>query len=218
MRRPSHTLLLVAVALVCGCGLPRAPIKQTLDRRTTLETNGRRIHVYQARDPRTLDSSSRMLRAEYQPVHVYAVVDDRDSVEQTIVAAWMELLWRFSERLSPTDKDYFAPLPLAMLRSGDSMIVTWGYPDVDTRDDDLKYVTPYRNSYWSVDVFTSAQSRTEIFRGDIRSYPQYEPYDPLKRFARGGAFDRAFGDTANVYAALRRYLETPVADRDTTGR
>jgi hypothetical protein len=203
------TLLLSALA---ACSLPRMPIKQTFDRRATFTRGGTRVVAYEARDPRTLDSSARILRMEYQPVTMYAVLDERDSVRELVVAAWQELLWRFSERLSPTDKEYYAPVPLAISRTADTAVVTWGYPTVDSRDDDLRYITPYRNSYWSVDIFRPGPVRVEQFQGDIRSFPQHERYDPLRRFAPGGTYARAFADTMTAYRALRRYIETSLAD------
>src|SRR5688572_8674800 len=212
-----HPLLLVL--FFWGCGVPRIPIKQTFDHAATIESAGSRVHVYQARDPRALDSTARILRMEYQPVTIYAVADARDSIEQLVVVSWQQLLWRFSERLSATDKAYFAPIPMSFARSADTAVMTWAYPSLDTRDDDLKRITPYRNSYWTVDTYTMTSEFDEVFRGDIRSFPQFDPYNPLKRFEPGGAYDRAHADTLAVYTALRRYLETRTAsDADTARR
>ena len=207
----TFTILLGALgAFAVGCALPRVPIKQTFERRGTIETGTTRIHAYRARDFRALDSSARILRMEYLPVMMYAVLDERDSVDYLVVAAWQELLWRFSEKLTPTDKDYFAPIPLHIARSGDSAVVTWAYPSLDTRDDDLRSITPYRNSYWSVDLFDGA-ARSEVFRGDLQSHPQFSPYDPLRRFAAGGTYERALADSLPSMRTIETYLKTTFA-------
>jgi hypothetical protein len=205
-------LAVFAIGLLFGgCSLPRVPVRQTFDRTATMTAGATRIYRYDARDPRTLDSSARILRMEYLPVSLFTVVDDRDSIASFLVVAWQELLWRFSERLSATDKEYYAPLPLGFVRSADSLVVTWGYPSLDTRDDDLRSITPYRNSYWSVDFYRTGATRDEVFQGDIRSYPQYERYDPLARFVPGGTYARAFGDSTPPYRALRSYVSTTIA-------
>lgn len=210
--------LLALIIAATGCGLPRVPIKQTFEHRETLRSAGMRIHAYESRDFRALDSAARILRMEYLPVSMFAVVDERDSVEYLVVAAWQELLWRFSEKLSPTDKQYYAPVPLHIARAADSAVVTWGYPSLDTRDDDLRSITPYRNSYWSVDIFRPGGAREEVFRGDLRSHPQHSPYDPLKRFVPGGTYERAFADSLPPYRALREYLERTYAAHADTAR
>lgn len=202
------SLLLLSMLLMSGCGLPRIPIKQSFHRTASFLRGQSTVHIYQARDPRSLDTSTRILKMEYVPVTMYVVADKRDSVEYMVVAAWQQLLWRFSERLSTTDKNYYAPVATAFARSTDSAVVTWAYPSLDTRDEDLRDITPYRNSYWTVDVFRIASGFDEVFKGDIRSYPQYGPYDPMKRFASGGPYDRAFGDTMLPYAALRQFVES----------
>jgi hypothetical protein len=214
-----RTLLLLTLITLAGCALPRTSIKQTFERRGILEAGGRRVQTYRARDFRTLDSSAKILRVEYLPVMMYAVLDERDSVDLLVVAAWQELLWRFSEKLSPTDKSYYTPIPLHIARGGDTAVVTWGYPSLDTRDDDLRSITPYRNSYWSVDLYDGAL-REELFRGDLQSHPQYAPYDVLKRFAPGGTYERALADTVASFRALDTYLRTMFArdGADTTRR
>ncbi|MBC8144267.1 MAG: hypothetical protein H7X80_01710 [bacterium] len=157
---------------------------------------------------------------EYLPLTMYAVVDSRDSIDYLIVAAWQQMLWRFSERLDHSDKSYFAPVAMAFARAADTAVMTWAYPNLDTRDDDLRNITPYRNSYWTVDVLRMSSGFDEVFRGDIRSFPQFDAYDPLKRFVAGGQFDRAHADTVPVYTALRKHLETSSASAsaDTTRR
>jgi hypothetical protein len=209
--RSAVNSLLLLLLVVSACSLPRVSVKQTFDRRESFASGDARVVVYQARDPRTLDTANRLLRMEFLPVTMYVVLDGRDSVREIVVAAWQELLWRFSERLSPTDKEYYAPVPLVVNRSSDTAVVTWGYPTIDSRDDDLRYITPYRNSYWSIDIFRPGPVRTEHFQGDIRSVPQHGAYDPLKRFAAGGTYARAFADSAIPYQKLRRYLETAFA-------
>jgi hypothetical protein len=192
--------------LVYGCRIPRIPIKQTLDYRGEFSVDGERVRLFRARDYAKLDTSNPILKYEYLPVDIYAVLDKNDSVKFYMVSTWQEYLWRFSERLSSVDKQYYSPAPLYLKSAGDTAVLTWGYPNIEGRDRDLRYVTRRRNDYWSVDYFRPGNSPDERYAGVIQSFPQYTSYTPFSRFTPGGPYQRAMEDSGFINRILRKEL------------
>ncbi len=212
-------LSILAALAVGACRIPRIAVRQTLPIVDTMSVGGQVVKHYRARDYAARDSTDRILRLEYLPVDLFAVVDARDSVTSLFCTAWQTYLWRFSERLEPVDKQYYVPVFLSATAGDDSLNIVWGYPQLDDRDEDLKYVVRRRNEYWSVERMIQGAEPDELWAGPVKSYPQYNAYSPLGRFS-GGTYARAMVDSSGVARIARteltRFLSNDAAD--TTGR
>jgi hypothetical protein len=211
---PRRFLFLLALLslFVPGCRLPRVAVKQTVDYAGEFTVGAQKVRSYRARDFLRLDTNARILRFEYLPVTIYALLDERDSVKLYLVSAWQEYLWRFSEHLRPVDKQYYTPVPLAMNAAADTAVITWGYPNIEERDRDLKYVVPRRNTYWSIELFKPGEIGEERYASMIHSYPQNDPYNPLRKVARGGPYERELADSAAVNQQMLVELKRIVAN------
>jgi hypothetical protein len=213
LRRLKYFLMFGALLLqigLPGCRTPRTIVHQTVDIKGERMVAGRRVREYHARDFRSLDTNEAIIQNEYLPVRIYALLDERDSIESFAVAGWQEYVWRFAERLSPVDKQYYRPVPLAVVRGGDTATISWGYPSIEGRDRDLRDVVRRRNSYWSIDLFTAPEIGREAWTGAIHSYPQFGEYRMTGRFERGGVYERSLSDTASVYRELLEILKTEI--------
>jgi hypothetical protein len=207
MKKPfdiASILLAASIAAVsAGCRVPRVAVRQTMPMVDTMHVAGHVVKHYRPHDYLTLDSTERILRYEYLPIDLFAVTDASDSVTTLFCSAWQVYLWRFSEHLDPTDKQYYVPSPISIGRAEDSLTVTWGYPQIDDRDEDLKDIVKRRNEYWSVERMAPGVESVELWYGPIRSFPQYTTFDQLSRFAPGGSFVRAMADSANALRIAR---------------
>lgn len=196
------SIALLTVISLQACRTPRTIVVQTVDIAGDRMIAGRKVREYHARDFLTLDSTEPILRFEYVPVRIYALLDTRDSIESLVVAGWQEYLWRFSQRLPSIDKQYYLPVPLGVTSSGDSAMIRWGYPSIEGRDNELRDVERRKNSYWSIDIFGSGESFEEAWVGQLSSFPENGGYDPRRRFARGQIYSRSIGDSASVNRRL----------------
>jgi hypothetical protein len=214
-------LALVFVALIgSGCRTPRTVISQTVDAVGERTIGGRKVREYRARDFRKMDTTDPLLRAEYLPVRIYTTLDASDSIESVMVAGWQEYLWRFSERLSDVDKQYYRPVPMTFVRAGDTATIRWGYPSIEGRDRELRDVVRRRNSYWSIDYYPglaiASESADELWVGQLRSYPENGGYQPLERFSRNAIYERSLPDSANVVRTLLEILQQRINEAGAT--
>ncbi len=218
--RSTHLHRLIGIicplcGLLAGCALSRIPVRQTFDRIAVSHGSGDRIVTLRARPLQSVDSTDPLLKREYLPVFVQAVVDATDSVRLVAVAGWQEYLSRYSERLRPVDKQYVLPIPTQFDWREDTVRITWEYPEVDSPDDDIDYAEKRRNSYWSIDVFQlNGQPGREHYAGELHSYPQYKWYDPLARLRSGGSYEQALPDSVAVIGELRRTVASMVHSGD----
>lgn len=208
------------LVIASGCRVPHVAVRETLPMVDTLHVAGRTVRHYRMRDYTTLDSSDRILRYEYLPVDLFAVVDERDSVTTLFCSGWQTYILRFSKRLDPTDKQYYIPSPMSIGPARDSLQILWGYPQIDERDADLKYADQRRNEYWSIDRMAVGQESMEVWAGPVKSFPQNRTYIPMARFAPDGSYARAMNDAPFVAGRARdevvRFLTTD--GRDSTNR
>jgi hypothetical protein len=202
----STCCLLSSCLLLVGCRIPRIPVKQTVDYAGEFNIGGQRVQHFRARDYMTLDTSQPIVKLEYLPIDIFAALDDRDSVRFYLISTWQEYIWRFSERLAPVDRQYYAPSPLYLQHGGDTAVITWGYPNIADRDRDLRDVVKRRNDYWSIDYVTPGKAPDERWVGVLQSFPQFSKYTPFNRFTPGGPYQRAMEDSAEVFRVLRSEL------------
>jgi hypothetical protein len=201
-------LCLAASALVTGCRIPRIPVKQTVDYAGEFTVGEERIRRYRARDFSTLDTTEAITRLEYLPIDIFAVMDQRDSVKLYVVSTWQEYLWRFSLKMDPVDRQYYAPTPLGIQFGADTAVINWGYPAIVERDREMRHSQLFRNDYWSIDVVKPTKTPEEVWSGVLRSVPQNRDkrYDPFMRFNPGGTYHRAMADTTWMLRILHTEL------------